>query len=60
MTDRNECSKEKCPETLLEDMAPDNLNKWLSIFVAETNKINGKPYPPTVIQLLLAGLQRHM
>ena len=60
MTDRNECSEEKCLEMLLEDMAPDNLNKWLSIFVAETRKVNGEPYPPTTIQLLLAGLQHHM
>ena len=39
---------------------PAELNEWLSIYVAETRKVNGEPYPPTSIQLLLFGLQRHM
>ena len=60
MSNRNESSEEKCPETLLEDMEPTSLNKWLSIFIAETRKVNGEPYPPTTLQLLLSGLQRHM
>ena len=60
MSQRNESSDKKCPQTLLEDMMPAELNKWLSIYVAETRKVNGEPYPPTSIQLLLSGLQRHM
>ena len=42
MSQRNECSEEKCPETLLEYMEPTSLNKWLSIFLAETRKVNGE------------------
>ena len=60
MSQRNECSEEKCPETLLEDMEPTSLNKWLSTFLAETRKVNGEPYPPTTLHLLLSGLKRHM
>ena len=60
MSNRNKSSEEKCPETLLEDMEPATLNKWLSTFVAETRKVNGERYPPTTLHLLLSGLQRHM
>ena len=60
MSDRNSHSTEKCPESLLEDMDPTLLDKWLSAFVAETRKVNGDPYPPTSLHLLLSGLQCHM
>ena len=60
MSDRNSRSKEKCPESLLEDMDPTLLDKWLSAFIAETRKVNGDPYPPTSLHLLLSGLQCHM
>ena len=60
MGHRNSCSAEKCPENLLEEMEPSQLNKWLSIFIAETRKVNGEPYPPKSLHLLLSGLQRHM
>ena len=30
MSNRNESSEEKCPETILEDMEPTSLNKWLT------------------------------
>ena len=53
-------SSDKCPESLLEDMDSAKLNKWLSVFVAETRKVNGEPYPPATLQLLLSGLQRHL
>ena len=59
MEERNKCSEEKCQETLLEDMAPDDLNEWLSIYVAETRKLK-ELYPPTTIHQLLAGIQYHM
>ena len=52
--------EDKCPESLLEDMEPTSLNKWLSTFIAETRKVNGEPYPPTTLHLLLSGLQRYM
>ena len=57
---RSASNSEKCPETLLEDMDPAQLNKWLSVFIAETRKVNGEQYPPASLQLLLSGLQRHM
>ena len=60
MSYRNSHSSEKCPESLLEDMDPTLLDKWLSAYVAETRKVNGDPYPPTSLHLLLSGLQRHM
>ena len=60
---RNSTAKEdedKCPVTLLEDMDSEQLNKWLSAYVAETRKVNGEPYPPSTLQSLLSGLLRHM
>ena len=57
---RSASNSKKCPETLLEDMDPAQLNKWLSVFIAETRKVNGEQYPPASLQLLLSGLQRHM
>ena len=62
MSHINSSSTDKCPENLLEDMDPLQLNKWLSVFVAETRRVNGEPYPPskTDNHLLLSGLQRHM
>ena len=60
MGHRNSCSADKCPENLLEEMEPSHLNKWLSIFIAETRKVNEKPYPPTSLHLLLSGLQHYM
>ena len=60
MRNRDESSEEKYLETLLKDMEPTSLNKWLSAFVAETRKVNGEPYPPTTLHLLLSGLQWYM
>lgn len=48
---------EKCPADLLD---PCLLNKWLSVFIAETRKVNGDPYPPSTLQSILAGSLRHM
>ena len=36
------------------------LNKWLSLFVAETRNQHGSRYPPKSVYMLLAGLLRHM
>ena len=57
MSNRDE-SSEKCPETLLEDMEPTSLNKWLSPR-REKLIVNHNNYP-TTLHLLLSGLQRHM
>ena len=51
---------EKCPEDLLLQMEPNLLKKWLSVFVAETRKVNGEPYPPLTLQSILSGLLRYM
>ena len=51
---------DKCPESILEDMDPKMLNKWLSAYIAETRKVNSEPYPPATLQSLLSGLLRHM
>ena len=40
---------DKCPESILEDMDPKMLNKWLSAYIAETRKVNGEPYPPATL-----------
>ena len=36
------------------------LNKWLSVFVAETRKQDGDPYSPKSLYLLLSGILQHM
>ena len=58
MTERNSTSADKCPMSLLEDMDLVLLNKWLSVYVAETRKVNRETYPPaTLLHSLLPGLQ---
>ena len=49
----------KCPENLLEEKDPELLTKWLGMFVAETLKVNGEPYPPKTLYKLLCSLLRH-
>ena len=57
----SECDLDKCPETLLDDMDPAQLNKLLAIYIlAETKKVSGEPYPPSTIQSLLSGILRYM
>ena len=55
-----ESEGDKCPETLLEDMDSAQLNKWLAVYIAETKKVSGEPYPPSTLQSLLSGLLRHV
>ncbi|XP_064384924.1 zinc finger MYM-type protein 2-like isoform X2 [Halichondria panicea] len=50
----------KCPEDLLVKMDPEQLNHWLSIFIVETRKVTGEPYPPTTIHSILSGILRYM
>ena len=57
--ERNKRVEEQCPETLLEEPTVDNLNYWLSRFVVEVSREDGKPYPPTSINNILAGLYRY-
>jgi hypothetical protein len=52
--------EEKCPDNLFVFAIPEELNHWLPRFINEVRKEDGLPYPPRSIQLLLAGLQRHM
>jgi hypothetical protein len=62
LTNRNKMvssESEKCPENLLEAKDPELLTKWLGLFVAETSKVNGDPYPPKTLYELLCGLLRH-
>ena len=51
---------ERCPDDLLENADIEKLNYWLSRFVAEVRRVDGKPYPPRSISQLLAALQRIM
>ena len=51
---------DKCPEDLLVKMDPEQLNHWLSIFIVETRKVTGEPYPPTTIHRILSGILRYM
>ena len=51
---------ESCPDDLLDNPNCEKLNYWLSRFVAETRKRDGKQYPPATIHQILAGLQRHI
>ena len=56
MRHRNSTAKtatDKCPESILEDMDPKMLNKWLSAYIAEMRKVNGDPYPPVTLQSTL-------
>ena len=57
--ERNRVSADKCPENLLEMPNVGNLNRWLARFVVECRREDGKPYPPSSITNLLAGLYRY-
>ena len=51
----------KCPEeVLLPSCSAEVLNKWLSVYVAETRSHTGEPYPATSLYSLLLGILRHM
>ena len=63
--ERNGCPTncEKVPDDFLEKRHSedvDPLNHWLSRFVVEARKRDGKPYTPTSIHSLLAALLRYM
>ena len=60
LSERNTHSKELCPDDVLVLDDAVLLNKWLSLFVMEVRKLDGSPYPPSTIHLILCGLQRFM
>ena len=51
---------EQVPDSVLESTEPVVLSRWLSLYLAETRKINGEPYPPKSLYALLCGVYRHM
>ena len=44
------------PESLLEEADAEQLNKWLSYYVAETRNTKGECYPPATLYQLLSML----
>ena len=61
MTQRNsQQDLDKCPEDLLLNMDPKQLNHWLSAFIVETRKVTGESYPPTTLNSILSGILRYM
>ena len=47
--DRNKMCEDKCPDDLFENASISALNKWLSAFVVEARREDGKRYPATTI-----------
>ena len=56
----NLTEEELVPEDILSSTDPSLLCKWLSVFVGETRKKDGTPYPAKSLYLLLTGVLRHM
>ena len=48
------------PENLFESGNSDELNKWLSLYVRETRRKDGEPFPTCTMNQLLSGLKRYM
>ena len=42
-----------------EFVAPERISHWLSRFVVEARRSNGKPYPPRTLHRIISGLQRY-
>ena len=49
-----------CREDVLLTSDASELDNWLSVFVLETRKEDGSPFPPKSIKLILSGLLRYM
>ena len=47
------------PDDLLECNDPTLLNKWLSLYMMETRRVDGEKFPSKSLDLLLAGLLRY-
>ena len=56
----SKCTTDKCPENLFEEPDLGELNRWVSRFITEVRRKDGKPYPPRGVHQLLTGLQRFM
>ena len=56
---RSDCS-ERCPEDILDRQAPEDLNRWVSKFIAEARRTDGQKYTPRTIHQILSGLLRYM
>ena len=52
--------EDPCPTDILLTKEPKLLNKWLSLFVLETTKLDGSEYPPKTLHQILCGIQRYM
>lgn len=51
----------ECPnDVLLPSCSTEILNKWLSVYIAETRSSTGESYPPATLYQLLTGILRHM
>ena len=48
------------PEDILSCADAGVLNKWLSLFVLEAQKLDGSKYPSNTLNMLLSGLKRYM
>ena len=61
MKERNmRCGEDdQCPIDLLEKPNGERLNHWLSRFVVEARRGDGKQYPPATLASMLAGLYRY-
>ena len=53
--ERDKTSTEKCPESLLGSTDVASLNRWLSRFVVECRREDGRPYPPSIFWLGFIG-----
>ena len=47
-------------DTILTSMTTESLNFWLSKFMQEVCKQNGKRYPARTLYSIVCGLQRHL
>lgn len=48
------------PDDLLENSDPALLNKWLSLYILETRRADGKRFTAKSLECLLAGILRYM
>ena len=56
MKSRRDAGEDECPNDLLVRDDPNNLVKWLSLFVAEARTVIGSYYSPPTLSQLLAGI----
>ena len=59
MLSKKSIFQEHIPFDLLECPQTEALNFWLSQFVVEARRQDGKPYPGSMLLNLLSGLYRH-